>query len=66
MKPNAPHIWSITLSGRVHQGRQRIETVDFIGTLDEALGRADEFESNVPFEVEQFVITRGAPVRSKK
>jgi hypothetical protein len=59
MKPNKPHYWTITLHGKHEPGKKRIEQVDFIGTCDSVLARADEFECEVDFDVLQFVITRG-------
>lgn len=61
MKPNDPYIWKITLcpatesSGPTH----RPKMFEFTGDIEGALNAANEMESEVDFEVQQFVITRG-------
>lgn len=60
MKPNAPHYWTVTLYGVAEPIAPRHSTSAFVGDIDGVLGHADEQESQVDFDVQQFVITRGA------
>lgn len=66
MKPNDPHHWTITVHGKPQPRRRHIEQIECIGDIEHALQRADELESNVEFEVIQFVITRGAPAPAQQ
>lgn len=61
MKPNIPHHWTVSLFciAGPDQKNLRHSTTVFVGGIDDVLGYADEQESEVNFEVEQFVITRG-------
>ena len=65
MKPNDPHHWTITLHGKFEPGKKRIEQIEVVEDIEGALGRADELESCVDFEVLQFVITRGAKANTE-
>lgn len=58
MKPNKPCEWAITVYGKAAKERPMHRTERFEGTIGGALGFADELESEVDFEVYQFVITR--------
>jgi hypothetical protein len=58
MKPNEPQDWIISLYGAAARQLVGKSVMSFRGTLDEALGAADEMESEVDFEVTQFVIRR--------
>ena len=57
MKANPTHQWKITL-----RGRSRAKSFLFFGPLDAALAAADERESEVPFVVVKFIVTRGRRV----
>jgi len=62
MKPNDAHHWTITCIGYSKCGKQLVKSTEFAGTVDGVMGYADEFESEVEFEVLQFQITRGLKV----
>jgi hypothetical protein len=57
MKSNPAHQWKITL-----RGKSRAKSFLFFGPLDAALAAADERESEVPFVVVKFIVTRGRRV----
>ncbi len=61
MKPNDPHHWRIELCpATTPSGPMRSTKIfGFVGTVDEVLAEADELESEVGWEVQQFIITRG-------
>lgn len=61
MKPNKPHYWTITLSGKFEPGKKRIEQIEIIGDIEAAMQHADELECAVDFEVLRFEIVRGNP-----
>lgn len=60
-KPNLPHFWKVALcpattsKGPMH----RPKLFEFVGEIQGVLNFADEMESGVDFEVQQFIITRG-------
>lgn len=61
MKPNDPHHWKVALcpapasTGPIRKPK----FYEFTGDIEGVLGFADEMESEVDFEVQQYVITRG-------
>lgn len=64
MKPNNYHVWQITLFGGP-SCNWNPETFTYIGTVESALARADERETEAEFEVVQILLTRGKRVSRK-
>lgn len=64
MKPNEPHNWTIALYGVDATRHKNFRQELAVGDIEAALGAANELESEVDFEVVQYVIRRHEKVNT--
>ena len=58
MKQNDPHRWTVALYGEGATSQRNFRQETVVGDIQTALNTADELESEVDFEVLQYVIRR--------